>query len=104
MIEKLAAIKERWEKVEQELASPDAMADMKRFAQLNRDYKDLRKIVEQYELYKNILSNIDTNKEILATDKDDEFRAMAREELDQQKAGRDQKTEEINSKKRRAGK
>src|SRR3546814_18548564 len=83
MIEKLAAIKERWEKVEQELASPDAMADMKRFAQLNRDYKDLRKIVEQYELYKNILSNIDTNKEILATEKDDEFREMAREELDQ---------------------
>ncbi|HEY9560757.1 MAG TPA: peptide chain release factor 1 [Anseongella sp.] len=95
MIEKLAAIKERWEKVEQELASPDAMADMKRFAQLNRDYKDLRKIVEQYELYKNILSNIDTNKEILATEKDDEFRAMAREELDQLIEDRDQKEEEI---------
>src|SRR3546814_7820320 len=71
------------------------MADMKRFAQLNRDYKDLRKIVEQYELYKNILSNIDTNKEILATEKDAEFRAMAREELDQLIEDRDQKEEEI---------
>lgn len=82
MIEKLAAIKERWEKVERELSSPEAMTDMKRFAQLNREYKDLRKIVEQYEIYKNILSNIDTNKEILTTEKDEEFRAMAREELD----------------------
>ncbi len=95
MIEKLAAIKERWEKVEQELASPEAMADMKRFAQLNREYKDLRKIVEQYELYKNILSNIDTNKEILATEKDEEFRTMAREELDQLIEERDLKEEEI---------
>lgn len=95
MIEKLAAIKERWEKVEQELASPEAMADMKRFAQLNREYKDLRKIVEQYELYKNILSNIDTNKEILATEKDEEFRVMAREELDQLIEERENKEEEI---------
>lgn len=95
MIEKLAAIKDRWVKVEQELASPEAMADMKRFAQLNREYKDLRKIVEQYELYKNILSNIDTNKEILATEKDEEFRTMAREELDQLIEERDLKEEEI---------
>ncbi|QEC51985.1 peptide chain release factor 1 [Anseongella ginsenosidimutans] len=95
MIEKLAAIKERWEKVEQDLASPEAMADMKRFAQLNREYKDLRKIVEQYELYRNILSNIDTNKEILATEKDEEFRVMAREELDQLIEERENKEEEI---------
>lgn len=95
MIEKLAAIKERWEKVELELANPESMADMKRFAQLNREYKDLRKIVEQYELYKNILSNIDTNKEILATEKDEEFRVMAREELDQLIEARDSKEEKI---------
>lgn len=95
MIEKLAAIKERWEKVERELASPEAMADMKRFAQLNREYKDLGKIVEQYEIYKNVLSNIDTNKEILAKEKDEEFRAMAREELEQLTEERDEKEESI---------
>ena len=57
MLEKLEAIYQRWKNVEAELSSPDAMADMKRFAQLNKEYKDLAKIVEQYHIYKNIVSN-----------------------------------------------
>lgn len=95
MLEKLAAIKERWEKVELELASPEVVADMKRFAQLNREYKDLGKIVGQYELYKNIISNIDTNKQILSSEKDEEFRQMAKEELDTLLEQRERKEEEI---------
>jgi peptide chain release factor 1 len=80
MLEKLELIYQRWKAVEGELSSPDAMADMKRFAQLNREYKELGKIVEEYHIYRNIMSNIDTNKEILATEKDQEFREMAQTE------------------------
>ncbi|RCH53705.1 peptide chain release factor 1 [Mucilaginibacter hurinus] len=82
MLDKLEAIHQRWKDVEGELSSPDAMADMKRFAQLNKEYKDLAKIVDEYNIYRNIMSNIDTNKDILATEKDQEFREMAKEELD----------------------
>src|ERR1700744_2492870 len=83
MLEKLEAIFQRWKTVEGELSSPDAMADMKRFAQLNKEYKDLAKIVDEYNIYKNVMSNIDANKEILATEKDEEFREMAKGELDE---------------------
>lgn len=83
MLEKLEAIYQRWKDVEAELSSPDAMADMKRFAQLNKEYKDLAKVVEQYNIYRNIISNIESNKEILATEKDEEFREMAKGELDE---------------------
>ena len=83
MLEKLEAIYHRWKDVEAELSSPDAMADMKRFAQLNKEYKDLAKIVDQYHIYRNIISNIESNKEILATEKDEEFREMAKGELDE---------------------
>ena len=83
MLEKLELIFQRWKAVEAELSSPDAMSDMKRFAQLNKEYKDLAKIVDEYNIYRNIMSNIDTNKEILATEKDDEFREMAKMELDE---------------------
>src|ERR1700761_4719484 len=82
MLDKLEAIKERWQDVERELSSPDIMKDMKRFAQMNREYKDLTKVVERYNVYANVMSNIDGNKEILATEKDPEFREMAKEELD----------------------
>ena len=83
MLEKLEAIFQRWKTVEAELSSPDAMADMKRFAQLNKEYKDLAKIVDEYNIYRNIMSNIDSNKEILVTEKDEEFREMAKAELDE---------------------
>ena len=82
MLEKLKAIKDRWEEVERELTNPETINDMSRFAKLNKEYKDLGKIVDQYHIYKNMVSNIETNKKILATEKDQELREMAKEELD----------------------
>ncbi len=82
MLAKLKAIKDRWEEVERELSNPETINDMKRFAKLNKEYKDLSKIVEQYHIYKNMVSNIETNKDILANEKDQELREMAKEELD----------------------
>ena len=95
MLEKLEAIFQRWKTVEGELSSPDAMADMKRFARLNKEYKDLAKIVDEYNIYRNIRSNIDSNKEILATEKDEEFREMAKAELDELLVKQDEMEEAI---------
>jgi peptide chain release factor 1 len=83
MLEKLELIFQRWKNVEGELSNPEVMQDMKRYAQLNKEYKDLAKIVDEYNIYRNIMSNIDSNKEILATEKDEEFREMAKMELDE---------------------
>ena len=82
MLDKLEAIKLRRDDVERELSNPEATQDMKRFAQLNKEYKDLGLIVDEYFKYKNIVSNIATNKDILANEKDQELREMAKEELD----------------------
>lgn len=81
MLDKLEAIKTRWKEVEGLLSSPDAMADMKRFAQLNKEYRDLTPIVEKYGEYKNLMDNIASTKQILNTEKDEEMREMAKEEL-----------------------
>lgn len=83
MLDKLEAIKLRWEEVERELSDPATMNDMKRYAQLNKEYKDLGKIVDEYKIYKNVVSNIEANKEILSTEKDDEMREMAKVEMDE---------------------
>lgn len=82
MIDKLQAIKEHWQEVERELSNPATINDMKRFASLSKEYKDLGKIVDAYHIYKNVLSNIKSNKEILVTEKDPEMRELAKEELD----------------------
>jgi len=95
MLEKLQAIKGRWEEVEAELGNPDTISDMKRFAKLNKEYKDLSKVVDQYRVYKNIVSNIDANRGILAGEKDQELREMAKEELDILLSQKEEKEEEI---------
>lgn len=95
MLDKLEAIKVRWEEVERELSSPGVMSDMKRFAQLNREYKELTRIVEEYKVYRNMVSNIEANKQILATEKDEELREMAKMDLDELLEAKELKEEEI---------
>lgn len=95
MLEKLQAIKERWEEVEAELGNPETIKDMKRFAKLNKEYKDLGKIVDQYHIYRNMVSNIETNKDIISNEKDQELRDMAKEELDELLGAKEEKEEEI---------
>lgn len=83
MIEKLVAIKDRFEEVGQLLVQPDAMSDMKVYSKLNKEYKDLEKIVLVYDDYQNVIDNIASAKEVLQTEKDEEFRDMAKMELDE---------------------
>ncbi len=83
LLEKLKSIKERYLEIEKLITDPKVIADMKRYIQLNKEYKDLEPVVESYEEYKNVLDNIDSTKEILSTEKDGDFRDMAKAELDE---------------------
>jgi len=82
VLEKLEAIMHRWEDIAEKLADPSIMSDMKRYKQLSKDYRDLEPIVQAYHKYKNITENIEFNKEVLKTDKDPEFRDLAKADLD----------------------
>lgn len=83
ILEKLEGVKLRFEEVGQLITDPEVINDMKRYVKLNKEYKDLEPLVEAYEEYKNILSNIKDAKEIIATEKDEEMREMAKMELDE---------------------
>ena len=53
MIDKLEAIKVRFEDVSKLIVEPDVIADMKKYVKLNKEYKDLESIVSVYNEYKN---------------------------------------------------
>ncbi len=82
LLDKLEAINSRFKEVAQQITDPDVISDMKRYIQLNKEYKDLEEMVEVYHEYKNVIDNIKSSKEILAKEKDEEFREMAKMELD----------------------
>lgn len=81
MVDKLEGIKDRFKEVGELLTQPDAMADMKRFSALSKEYKDLDKIMNVYQEYTQVLDGISGAKEILETEKDEDFREMAKAEL-----------------------
>lgn len=95
MIDKLEAIKARFEEVGQLIVQPEAMADMKKYSKLNKEYKELEKIVSKYNVYKNIIGNIDSAKKVLSTEKDPEFREMAKAELDELLPQKEEVEEEL---------
>ncbi|GGD77340.1 peptide chain release factor 1 [Emticicia aquatilis] len=90
MLEQLEAIRERYEEVSQQMTMPEIVSDMTKFTRLSKEYKDLEKIVNQLKVYKNVLSNIEGAKDIIANEKDEDMRDLAKEELDELLPKRDE--------------
>jgi len=90
ILEKLEGVKERFEEVQKLIAEPEIIVDMKRYIQLNKEYKNLEPIIDAYKKYKNVLSNIKSSREMLEKEKDSEMREMAKlehEELNEKLPG-----------------
>src|ERR1044071_4322926 len=83
MFSQLENLKGKFIEVGKTLSDPATMSDMKRFTQLNKEYRELEKVVKLYDQYKLVLSNIDTIKEIINTESDAEFRELAKNDLAQ---------------------
>jgi peptide chain release factor 1 len=82
LIDKLAGIAARYDEVARLITEPDVVNDMKRYVQLNKEYKELTRVVTFYNEYRNITENIDSARRLLEVEKDEEMREMAKEELD----------------------
>jgi peptide chain release factor 1 len=82
ILARLEGVKARFEEVGQLITDPAIISDMKKYVKLNREYKQLEPVIEAYEIFKNLLTNIDSTKEMLADEADEEMREMAKEELD----------------------
>ena len=83
LLQKLEAIKIRFDEVSQKIVDPEIIADMDRYVKLNKEYKDLEEIVKVYKDYKNVIENIESSKEVLETDDDPDMKEMAKMELDE---------------------
>ena len=95
LLDKLAAIKIRFEEVGEKLTLPDVVSDQKKYAELSRQYKELEPIVNVYTEYKLTLENIESSKEVLATEEDEEMKEMAKMEIDELISRKNEMDEEI---------
>ena len=78
---RLDGLKLKYEELGQKLTDPEVIADVKSFVQYNKEFKELEPIVETSDRYRTALANLAEAKDILANDRDEEMREMAREEI-----------------------
>jgi len=80
MLDKLEAIKARFEDIGVALTNPDVVNDNKKFSSLSKEYRSLEKIVQRHLEYTRVLKDLEVYREALNGD-DDELRELAKEEL-----------------------
>ena len=85
MLEKIQIIKQRFDEVSDLIIQPDIISDQKRYIQINKEYKDLKKILERAEVYKTLVSNLEEAQEIIANGSDSEMIEMAKIQMDEAK-------------------
>lgn len=83
ILERLEGVRQRFVEVGEMLTQPDILSDMKRYVKLNKEYKDLQPIIEAYDIYKLTLSNIASARDILATEREEDMREMAKAEIEE---------------------
>ena len=81
LLEKVLSLQDKYKKLEEQLADPEVIADMKKFVQLNKDYKQLQPIIQTGLEYKRMVDELAQAKDILMNEKDDDLKEMAREEI-----------------------
>lgn len=86
LLEKLEYIRLRFVEVGEQITNPEVIADNKRFVKLNREYRELERVVEVYGKYKNNLENIASARQILKEESDPEMREMAKAEIEELEA------------------
>lgn len=81
MFDKLEAIQDRFYYLEERLSDPEVLGDMKMFAKINKEYKDLKALVDVFQEFKKVSNDLNEAR-LLMKEEDQELRAMAQSEID----------------------
>ncbi len=92
MIERLNAIEERYNEINNELMNPEIVSDIKKTTELSKEQASLQEAYDAYQEYKKLSSDIEEAKELV---KDPELGEFAKEELETNQLKLEQLTKDI---------
>ena len=92
MLAKLEKLKERLSEIEELLIDSETIKDMDNYTLLNKEFADLKPIVEKYQEYNAVLEAIDDANEILESG-DEDLKSLAEDEL-KESSGKPEKLEQ----------
>jgi peptide chain release factor 1 len=94
MLDKLDAIKAKFDNLGVALTNPEIVSDNKKFSAMSKEYRSLGKIVDVRNAYVKLLDDIEFNKEVLYSD-DEEMREMAKMELPEMEVKKEELEKQI---------
>lgn len=83
LIDRLEDLYVRFKEVGVQITDPAIMQNMDKYVKLTKEYKELEAIVQAGDEYRNTLATIEESKQILGEEEDEEFREMAKAELEE---------------------
>lgn len=96
MLDKLAGIEERFEKINEQLCLPETVSDQEKYPKLMKELRSLSPVVEKYREYKKYDETLKESKELLdAGGLDKDFKELVQEEFEQAKADIERCSEEL---------
>ena len=95
VFDKLQAVADRYEELNELISDPEVIADTQRFMKLSKEEGSLRETVEKYNRYKEVTQTIDDDEELLRETNDPELLELTKEELSDAKLEQSQLQDEL---------
>ncbi len=95
MIEKLESIMEKYRDLTKKVVDPEVIADNRLWKKLVKEHSDLTPIAEGYEKLKNCINNLDSDEELLKTEKDSEMLELLEDEIKTLKKQKEELEEQL---------
>ena len=86
MLDKLNVIKQRFNEVTDLIIQPDIISDQKKYIKINKEYKDLKNIMDKGNIYFSLINNINEAEKILIEEEDPEMIEMAKSQIEEAKS------------------
>ncbi|NLR08744.1 MULTISPECIES: peptide chain release factor 1 [Lactobacillaceae] len=81
MFDKLQAVADRYDELNELISDPEVIADTQRFMALSKEEGELRETVDKYHQYQKVTQQIKDDDEMLREKLDDDMEAMVKDEL-----------------------
>ncbi|MEG0519381.1 MAG: peptide chain release factor 1 [Bacteroidales bacterium] len=81
LLAKIEGLHAKFSRLQEQISDPSLMDDMKKYVQLNKEYKELAPIVKAGDKFRKMVDDYEAAKDILQNEKDEELREMAKEEV-----------------------
>jgi len=85
MFDKLADIERRYVELSEQINDPDIIGDNEKWRKLMKEHGDITPIIEKYNEYKKVKSDIEEAEQMLSEETDDEFKQLIKEEYNENK-------------------